>query len=130
MRADEILSDDAMEGIAAIMLPEPSLATLPEIEQSIRIASNSQAGRDALCKFILQQEYLPKMLPLVEQAEDFEDLDDLHRLCGIMKLLILLNDNHIIEMVVSDACILGVVGALECESRDWPRKKSLMLMLV
>jgi protein phosphatase-4 regulatory subunit 3 len=42
-------------------------------------------------------------------------LVDLHRLCNIMKSLILLNDNTIIETVVADQIILGVVGALECK---------------
>lgn len=113
--SDDILSDDPIDNFATIMLPEPSLRTLAEIDQSIRIASNTQTGRDALCKFIINNDYIPKLLPLVMEAEDLEDLDDLHRLCCIMKSLILLNDNHIIELVVSDACILGVVGALECE---------------
>jgi protein phosphatase-4 regulatory subunit 3 len=38
----------------------------------------------------------------------------LHRLCNIMKTLILLNDTAIIEYVVTDDIVLGVVGALEC----------------
>jgi len=48
-------------------------------------------------------------------AEDLESLADLHRLCNIVKTIILLNDSTIIEHVVSDNCVLGVVGALECE---------------
>jgi protein phosphatase-4 regulatory subunit 3 len=38
----------------------------------------------------------------------------LHLLCNIMKSLILLNDNTIIEQVVMDQNVIGVVGALEC----------------
>lgn len=74
----------------------------------------TQPGRDALSKFIIRDEYIPKLVPLVTMAEDLESLPDLHRLCNIMKSLILLNDNTIIETVVTDHIILGVVGALEC----------------
>ena len=48
-------------------------------------------------------------------AEDLESIEDLHHLCNIIKMLILLNDTQIIEHVVSDGIVDGVVGALECE---------------
>jgi protein phosphatase-4 regulatory subunit 3 len=97
------------------MLPPPELGNLAEIEQSVRSASLSQVGRDALGKFVLSDNYIDKLIPLVETAEDLESLPDLHRLCNIMKSLILLNDNVIIEHVVTDPIIIGVVGALECK---------------
>jgi hypothetical protein len=68
-----------------------------------------------LAKFILAQDYIPKLIPLVDMAEDLESVSDLHRLCSIVKMLILLNDTAIIEYVVTDPVVLGVVGALECE---------------
>ena len=74
----------------------------------------SNPGRDALTKLVISDEYIPKLIPLVQKAEDLESLQDLHRLCNIMKTLILLNDSAIIEYVVTDEVILGVVGALEC----------------
>ena len=79
----------------------------------------AQNGRDALSKFVIRDEYIPKLVPLVSVAEDLESLVDLHRLCNIMKALILLNDNTIIETVVTDPLILGVVGALECRLPYW-----------
>lgn len=109
------LSDDAMESFSnPIMLPPPDLGNLAEIEQMMRAASTSNAGRDSLARFLIREEYIPKLLPLVSTAEDLESLPDLHRLCNIMKSLILLNDNSIIESVVNDQNIIGVVGALEC----------------
>lgn len=111
--ADDALSDD-LESYQSIVLPAPELGNLPEIEQIVRAASMTQNGRDALSKFLIRDDYINKLVPLVSMAEDLESLTDLHRLCNIMKSLILLNDNAIIEMVVSDHIILGVVGALEC----------------
>ena len=62
-----------------------------------------------------EQNYILKLAPLVARAEEMESTIDLHRLCTIMKHLILLNDTAIIEFVVMDQAIMGVVGALECE---------------
>jgi protein phosphatase-4 regulatory subunit 3 len=114
--ADDGLSDDAIEPFQPpVTLPAPELGNLPDIEQVMRAASTTPAGRDSLSKFLISEEYIPKLLPLVSVAEDLESLTDLHRLCNIMKTLILLNDTAIIEYVVTDEVILGVVGALECE---------------
>jgi protein phosphatase-4 regulatory subunit 3 len=81
----------------------------------MRAASATGSGREALAKFVVVEKYIPKLLPLVEMAEDLESLPDLHRLCSIMKMLILLNDTSIIEYVVTDDVVFGVLGALECE---------------
>lgn len=85
--------------------------------------SQTANGRDALAKFIMGEDYIGKLIPLVELAEDLESLSDLHRLCNIMKTTILLNDTSIIEHAVSDACVLGVVGALEYDP-DFPGHKA------
>lgn len=113
---DDGLSDDIGDNISPIMLPPPDLGNLPEIENHMRAANATPGGREALAKFILSQEYIPKLIPLVDMAEDLESEKDLHRLCSIMKMLILLNDTSIIEYVVTDEVIIGVVGALECRS--------------
>ncbi|KHN97067.1 suppressor of Mek1 [Metarhizium album ARSEF 1941] len=121
---DDGLSDDlALEVPAAINLPAAELGNLPEIESSMRIMSSSANGRDALAKFIMADDYIGKLIPLVEMAEDLESLPDLHRLCNLMKTIILLNDTTIIEHAVSDECVLGVVGALEYDP-DFPSHKA------
>ncbi|KAJ5794856.1 hypothetical protein N7457_001455 [Penicillium paradoxum] len=120
--ADDALSDD-LDSYQSIVLPAPELGNLPEIEQIVRAASMTQGGRDALSKFIIRDEYIAKLVPLVAMAEDLESLIDLHRLCNIMKSLILLNDNTIIETVVADEVILGVVGALEYDP-EFPTHKA------
>lgn len=99
-----------------VFLPEPQLGRLDEIEAAIRAAQMNPAGRDALIKLIMNPDapYIMKLTPLVDAAERLESLGDLHKLCIIMKYLILLNDTSIIEFVVTDQAIMGVVGALEC----------------
>ncbi|KAJ4363671.1 Platinum sensitivity protein [Neocucurbitaria cava] len=119
---DDGLSDD-IEHISPILLPNPDLGNLHEIENHMRAANSTPGGREALAKFILAQNYIPKLIPLVDMAEDLESVSDLHRLCSIMKLLILLNDTSIIEYVVTDSVVLGVVGALEYDP-DFPLHKA------
>lgn len=121
---DDSLSDDlTMELPATIQLPPAELGCLPELESTMRVISNSANGRDTLAKLIMHEDYIGKLIPLVEMAEDLESLQDLHRLCNIMKIILLLNDTTIIEHAVSDECVLGVVGALEYDP-DFPQHKA------
>lgn len=106
-----------------LTLPTPSLGTLPEIESQIKSLVNTAQGRDALIKYVVQEDFIAKIIPLVEMAEDMEDLPSLHKLCFIMKNLILLNENSIIELAVTDELILGVVGALEYD-QEFPSHKA------
>lgn len=112
-----------MELPATIQLPPAELGCLPELEANMRIISNTANGRDTLAKLIMHEDYIGKLIPLVEMAEDLESLQDLHRLCNIMKIILLLNDTTIIEHAVSDECVLGVVGALEYDP-DFPQHKA------
>ena len=119
---DDALSDDAMEGFrenpaAAFVLPQPEISNLAEIENSMRSVASTTTGREALSRFVMNEDYIRKLTSLVEIAEDLESLKDLHILCNIMKLLILLNDSAVIEHVVNENVVFGVIGALECEDR-------------
>lgn len=121
---DDSLSDDlAMDVPNPISLPEASMANLADIETQMRLIASSIAGREALTKYVLAENYIDKLVPVVTDAEDLESLADLHRLCNIVKTIILLNDTSIIEHVVSDACVIGVVGALEYDP-DFPSHKA------
>jgi protein phosphatase-4 regulatory subunit 3 len=119
---DDGLSDD-IDHVSPIMLPNPDLGNLHEIENHMRAANSTPGGREALAKFIFNEKYIPKLIPLVDMAEDLESVSDLHRLCSIMKMLILLNDSQIIEYIVTDSVVLGVVGALEYDP-DFPLHKA------
>lgn len=112
-----------MDMPTTISLPPADLHNLQELDNNMRIMSSSAGGRDALAKYIMNEDYIRKLIPLVEMAEDLESLGDLHHLCNIMKTILLLNDTGIIEHAVSDDCVLGVVGALEYDP-DFPSHKA------
>ncbi|KAL8716439.1 MAG: hypothetical protein Q9220_000346 [cf. Caloplaca sp. 1 TL-2023] len=121
---DDALSDDAMESFSnPLALPRPELASLDEIAGLMRTVIATPQGRDSLSKLVISEDYIRKLVPLVSMAEDLESLDDLHHLCNIMKMLVLLNDTQIIEHVVSDDVVMGVVGALEYDP-DFPTHKA------
>jgi protein phosphatase 4 regulatory subunit 3 len=121
---DDSLSEDlAMDMPNSIALPPATLQNLADIETQLRMLSGTPNGRDALTKYVLSEDYIGKLIPLVGDAEDLEGLNELHRLCNIMKIIILLNDTVIIEHAVSDECIIGVVGALEYDP-DFPSHKA------
>ncbi|KAM3447335.1 hypothetical protein MY3296_008805 [Beauveria thailandica] len=122
---DDALSDDLTVDLPQhhVNLPAAELGNLNDIDTGMRIMSTTANGRDALAKFIMAEGYIGKLIPLVEMAEDLESLPDLHRLCNIMKSIILLNDTTIIEHAVSDENVLGVVGALEYDP-DFPSHKA------
>lgn len=126
LETDDSLSDEhdlSMEFVTTISLPTPELGNLPKIEGDIRLITCNGAGRDALAKYLLKEDYMRKLVKLVGISEDFESLVDLHRLCNIVKMVILLNDPALIEHMVTDECINGVVGALEYDP-DFPTHKA------
>ncbi|KAL5349048.1 Platinum sensitivity protein [Pseudogymnoascus australis] len=120
---EDALSEDMAPESAPVNLPVPDINNLKEVEMEMRQLNNTQAGRDALAKFIIHDEYIPKLVPLIEEAEAAHRLGELHRLCNIMKMLILLNDNDIIEYAMTDEVFLGVMGALEYDP-DFPSHKA------
>ncbi|CAG8561644.1 31601_t:CDS:10 [Gigaspora margarita] len=95
-----------------IKLPEPTLSNLEEIELIIKVSSRSIYEREKLAAFVTQG-YIAKLLPLLSTCEDLEDLKDLHRLCNIMKGIIMLQDSEIYEYILRDDVIMQVVGMLE-----------------
>lgn len=106
-----------------IQLPPAELGHIGDLEANLRILTSTQAGRESLAKPLVDENYLNQLVPLFEAAEDLEALPELHRLCNIMKMILLVNDNKIIDRAVSDECVMGVVGALEYDP-DFPSHKA------
>lgn len=114
---DDGLSDDVVDPSQPIILPDPDLASLTEIDNVVRLANSTPTSRDNLARFVIAKDYIRKLVPLVEVAEDLESHTDLYKLCTIVRTLILLNDHTILDQVVTDELFMGVVGALECKLR-------------
>ncbi|PKY47306.1 DUF625-domain-containing protein [Rhizophagus irregularis] len=120
-RASSPLPEREPRGMA-VVLPEPTLANLPEIERVVKKATRSIYEREKLASHV-SQEYIARLLPLLKTCEDLEQVQDLYRLCNIMKGFIMLQDNDIIRYVLRDDVILDVVGCLEYDP-DFPKHKA------
>ena len=115
---DDALSDGDMPDSFThnqFSLPQPEMRNLEEILATMQQFHATIPGRDAIAKFVISEDYVRKLIPFVDMAEELESLKDLHCLCSIMKLIILLNDSQIIDHIVNENVVMGVVGALECE---------------
>ncbi|GAA5999884.1 Psy2p [Rhodotorula paludigena] len=97
----------------ASALPEPTLGSIPHIEDAVRALSRTAVGRERAASVIVRTGYIEKLVKVQQEAEDLESLEDLHALCRVMQSIFLLNDNAIFEHVLRDEMILGVVGVFE-----------------
>ncbi|KAI8583247.1 hypothetical protein K450DRAFT_222684 [Umbelopsis ramanniana AG] len=107
---------------SVVSLPPPEMSNLNKIEAIIKDCVTLDQ-KERLSSFIIMENYIDSLLPVFETCEDLEDLDGLHVLHNIMRSIILLNDNNIIEHVIKDEIILGVVGILEYDPQ-FPKLKA------
>ncbi|KAE8224253.1 hypothetical protein CF319_g2831 [Tilletia indica] len=116
--------DDVAQAIENFNLPEPKLATIAQIELQLKeAASKGQSVRDRVAEWLLRENYIQKLLPVFQDAEELESLDSLHLLCTIIQSILMLNDNAIFEHILQDDVFLGVVGMLEYDP-EYPRLKA------
>ncbi|KAJ3658702.1 hypothetical protein Zmor_010427 [Zophobas morio] len=70
----------------------------------MRINSNSS---------IIETSYLRKLINVFHMCEDLNDIEGLHHLYNIFKKIFMIKDNALLEAMLSDELIFGVVGCLE-----------------
>ncbi|CAO3643684.1 unnamed protein product [Cunninghamella blakesleeana] len=98
------------------LLPQPNLSNLSLIATTV-INLNTIQEKDQLISFILSDCYISKLFPIFHSCEDLELTESLHHLYTIMKTIILLGDNTIIEQIVEDDNIMNVAGILEYDPK-------------
>lgn len=74
-------------------------------------------------EFVLQSKYIDILIKHFEKAEKEKLLKDLFLLSSIIKTLILYNQRDIIELMVDDVHIMGVIGILEYDT-EFPTLKA------
>ncbi|KAJ2477681.1 Platinum sensitivity protein [Coemansia sp. RSA 2320] len=100
-----------------VVLPQPSMQSLGEIERLIGEASQSLYQRDRLVAFILKDSYLAQLESVHEICEDLEAAEELYTLYNIARRIVLLNDSSIFEHIIRDENIIGFIGMLEYDPR-------------
>lgn len=121
-----LYSDEASDSLYAnpFSLPEPEFANLETVLAELREAcSHSAAMRSKVVEWLLKDEYIEKLIPRFQEAEELEALTSLHQLYGIMRTIVTINDNVIIEYLLQDPIFYGVIGMLEYNPEQ-PRMKA------
>ena len=98
-----------------VTLPEAvELDTLNEIDDALASlqASPSEVRRD-VCKTLVEQNYIGRLLDTFRLAEDLNSRDTLFKLYNIFKHLVLLNHPGILRNLLSDNNVLQVAGVFE-----------------
>lgn len=118
-------SDEADEMHAPpFRLPAPMLDNLGTIEQELREAcAQSPLRREKVVEWLLNEDYIRKLIPQFHAAEEQELLPHLHQLYDIMKVVLTMNDNVIIEYLLEDDVFFAAIGMLEYNP-EFPRLKA------
>lgn len=105
-------------------LPDPQRDNLEVVEVTLKDgASRTAAARGKVAEWLFKDEYVKKLIPVFHDAEELEQLEDLHRLCSIMQTILMLNDNVLVESILQDDVFLDVMGMLEYDP-EFPRLKA------
>ncbi|KAI8071348.1 component of IIS longevity pathway SMK-1-domain-containing protein, partial [Gongronella butleri] len=103
-------------------LPAPELGNLAQIATLLQNVVTIDE-KEKIAAYILDSDYLPKLVNLFESCEDLESTEDLHTLYTIMKSLIMFNSNKLVETIIKDEHIMNVAGMLEYKP-DRPHEKA------
>ncbi|KIO16917.1 hypothetical protein M407DRAFT_230281 [Tulasnella calospora MUT 4182] len=109
--------------INAGRLPEPTLGIIGEIDKAIKFIGRTAAGKEKICEYIVQEDYIKGLIDVLGQAEDLEALGDLHALCNLMQTILMMNDHSIYDYILQDDIYMGVIGMLEYDP-DFPTYKA------
>ncbi|KAJ1723034.1 Platinum sensitivity protein [Coemansia erecta] len=96
-----------------VILPQPTMASLAEIDRTIRESSQSMLVRDKLVTFILNTGYFEQLHELHGTCEDLDADDELQLIYSIVRQIILLNDTSIFEYIIKQDNFIDVVSMLE-----------------
>ncbi|KAA1473470.1 DUF625-domain-containing protein [Dentipellis sp. KUC8613] len=94
-------------------LPQPALGIIGQIDRAIKQLSRQPSIREKICEYIQQADYLKAMIDVMHQAEDLENLENLHALCSLMQTILMMNDHGMYEHILDEEIFYGVVGMLE-----------------
>jgi len=92
-------------------LPEPTVGNLEEIAKLFENCTMFQ--RDAIAQAFTKQGFVKKLLEAYEICDDLENTECLHFIFRIFKGAIMLNDNCLLEMLLSDEYLMEMVACLE-----------------
>lgn len=100
--------------------------TTPTLMEALRILNGNTVYdylKNETVEFVLKNKYIDLLINYFHEAEEKQCLKDLLLLSSIIKTLILYNNRDIIELMVDDAHIMGIIGILEYDT-EFPTMKA------
>ncbi|NXO32302.1 P4R3A phosphatase, partial [Cisticola juncidis] len=94
-------------------LPPCEVDRLAEVAELIISALSSASCREKLALALKKEGYIPKLLELFRVCEKLELSQDLQHLSAIMHGILWLDQAAVLEVMLSQECIMDVVGCLE-----------------
>lgn len=99
-----------------IVLPEFKLETLEELAKASAGLVQTVSGRNRLNQMVHREKLVGKLCEMFEMAEDMGMEDVIVYIFCIMKNLVALNEQHVLESFMSDENILRVCGIFEYDA--------------
>ena len=117
---DERYEEQADINSSTVELPPAEMGRLEEISDIVVSCMTSAGKRDKLALLVESENYIPKLLKLLNTCEDVEDVVGLHHLYTVFKNFFLLNRNALNEVMFSGMytapCVLPILFYV-CHSR-------------
>jgi len=101
--------DDYMPSISRLPPAKPRFIT--DIHHFFM--EHFMVARNRLSTAVLKSNYIESLCDLFKMAEDLGDIEDLHRLFEIFKILVMLNHPRILDRLFHNDNVMQVMGALE-----------------
>ncbi|ORZ27022.1 component of IIS longevity pathway SMK-1-domain-containing protein [Lobosporangium transversale] len=96
-------------------LPDPDISNLKDIGDLLRAAQRDILEREKLSSFVLVDNYINKLFPLLETLEGHKSIAELQLLYYVMLGIIQLHDIAVIQYILQEGIFLNCVGILEYE---------------
>ncbi|KAL1766117.1 SMEK-like 3 [Sigmodon hispidus] len=101
-------------------VPTSEVSTLEAIANILN-DEESTNHKERLAQLLENTDYIKKLLELFHTFEEQKNMEGLHILHIIIKGIFFLNNSHLLNSMISDECIMDVVGCLEYDpSLDQP----------
>ncbi|CCK70777.1 Psy2p KNAG_0F01090 [Huiozyma naganishii CBS 8797] len=102
---------------------EQDTATLMESLKALNENTAYEYLKNETIEFLLQSSYIDLLINLFNKAEENKQLKVLLLLSSIVKTLILYSNRDILELMVDDSHVMGIIGILEYDT-EFPTMKA------
>ena len=103
--------DNGSQSRDADPLPMPEPSNLDEILS--RLVEVSMVEKSEVANSVMEDGWINRLLEIFHQAEDLENMEQLHKLFHIFKAMIVLNDANILNAILTPDWFIEFVGPLE-----------------